>query len=140
MKIQNKVEVFSPADGFNRNHRKEKHFQREYCIIEGIGQKTKTPITLRIYGTNAANYCCLWIYGEFNYEGMKHQLSFQGSGMANGYGYHRPSEAAQLAIESAGIRLKNHIGGRGDDAISDALYAIADYLGIKNPYLHTANP
>lgn len=132
-----KVTSFNPSNKLNSSHRKENHFQEEFSIIAFDGTKFSAPITCRTYGTQAKNYCCLWIHGQF--KGIEKYVSVSGSGSAGGYGYHRPSAAAQEAINGAGFNLAEAIDGRGDSAIEDALKAIAEYLGIKNYYLHKAN-
>lgn len=48
------------------------------------------------------------------------------SGVAKGYGYHKPSAALADACCKAGIELSEDISGRGDDAMEQALRAIAD--------------
>lgn len=123
--------------GFNRNHRKENHFLNEYKVLTIEGDKIKEIISCRIYGTNAMNYCCLWVQGD----------SFKsGSGSAGGYGYHRPSAAVQEAINNAGYQLQDDngkplsISGVGETAIKDALEAIAKYAGFSNVQIFEAHP
>jgi hypothetical protein len=66
-------------------------------------------------------------------------LSRNGSGSAGGYGYHRPSAAAQEAIENAGFTLANRIDGVGESAMREAVLAIAAALGYPGAFLHTAH-
>lgn len=64
-----------------------------------------------------------------------------GSGVAEGYNYHRPSAATAEAIETAGFTLAEPMEGRGQEAMEEALKAIALHLGMKPEsfYLHHSN-
>jgi hypothetical protein len=103
-----------------RAHRKEKSFMEQYSGIVIIDGELQEAVTLRLYGTNARNYACLW-YNDKNAWGS-------GSGVAGGYGYHRPSAAAAEAFQSAGVQLTNDISGRGDRAIEEAVVALTKAL------------
>jgi len=85
-------------------------------------------IEARLYGTGNANTCCLWVSGA-----GENKVSTQGSGRAGGYGYHRPSAALAQAISNAGFTLSRDIAGVGDDAMQEALLAMAKALKIKKP-------
>lgn len=111
--------ITSKPKGNIAPNRKEKHFTAQYSIVTGDYSQ---PVILRLYGTQAKNYACLWV----NYK----EVHISGGGSAGGYGYHRPSAAAQVAINNAGIALSADIDGRGDSAIQDALKAIARALGL----------
>jgi hypothetical protein len=129
-----KVKSIQPKDGINaKSHRKENAFMYEYAVIAKHKGEFTIPLTIRIYGTQAANYACLWACN------IQDGVYFSGSGRATGYGYHRPSEAAGIAIQSAGIELDAPIGGRGDTAIEDALRAIATHYGYTDFYIHKAH-
>lgn len=101
------------------SNRKEKHFTAQYSIVTSDYSQ---PVILRLYGTQSTNYACLWV----DHEGVH----ISGGGKAGGYGYHRSSAAAQVAINNAGIALSQDIDGRGEGAIQDALKAIARALGL----------
>lgn len=105
-------------EGINaKAHRKENNFQEEYNIVSFEGGEFKQPVTLRIYGTAAKNYACVWCNDErLNYS--------TGSGSAGGYGYHRPSAAADEALRKAGFSF-DPIDGRGTSAIFTILQSIA---------------
>lgn len=114
---------------FNTRHRKEGACYLEVRKIVTIDPTEKNPrhrahvpVELRLYGTGRTNTACLWINHNDTHR--------HASGSAGGYGYHRPSAAAQEAIENAGIKLSKRIDGVGDDAIDEALGAIADTLGV----------
>lgn len=124
---------------WTRSHRKEgKCFFDSYSVIDLANpnkygrNEMHALIELRLYGTGNQNFACLWVHGE--------QINTQGSGRAGGYGYHRPSAAAGEAIRNAGFSLSHDIGGVGDDAIKEALGAIAECLGIKNFGIFHAHP
>lgn len=123
--------------GFNRNHRKENNFLSEYLVIQpkynllNESIEMKQVISLRIYGTNAMNYACLWVYAN-DYK--------SGSGSAGGYGYHRPSAAAEEAINAAGYSLDESISGVGESAIKKALNAICKLEGFKDCQIFEAHP
>lgn len=85
------------------------------------------PIDARFYGTGKTNSAALWIHRE--------GIHASGSGIAGGYGYHRPSAALQKAIENAGFTLSEEIAGVGESAMREALLAIASEIGIKRPAL-----
>jgi hypothetical protein len=103
-----------------KKHRKENNFQEEYLGLIVKDGEIFNAINCRFYGTQAKNYCCLW----FN-NGEKWA---SGSGSSGGYGYHRPSAAAEEALRSAGVQLTEHISGRGDSAIKDSLMSLLEYL------------
>jgi hypothetical protein len=98
-------------------HRRENNFMYGYKIIFTDKGRLFEPVDLRIYGTNARNYACIWIAGKGRYG--------SGSAWAGEYGYHRPSAAAEKAIKSAGIKLSQPIDGAGNEAIESAIMAIA---------------
>ena len=106
------------AEGINGSYR-EKPFQESFLFVERESLDVK--IDVRIYVTQARNYCCLWVRGGDGWN--------SGSGWAGGYGYHRPSAAMQKALSAAGIELDHAIDGRGDSVMQDAIMAIAKHLG-----------
>lgn len=80
----------------------------------------RDAITVRIHGTSAMNRVSVWVHGDGG---------CAGHGTAGGYGYHRVSAAMQEALTSAGIKLAVPIDSVGDQAMEDALLAIAAHLG-----------
>lgn len=103
------------SQNFNRNHRKENHFQQQYTGLVLVGNELLEAVTLRIYGTRAVNYAALWYNNQEKWA--------SGTGKAGGYGYHRPSAAAAEAFEAAGVELAD-ISGRGSQAIEDAVKSL----------------
>lgn len=123
-------------------HRKEGkcHFE-SFSIIDPdrLWERSKgqheaaAVIDLRLYGTGSRNYACIWIAKEpWGWA--------SGSGWAGGYGYHRPSAAAEEAINNAGFTISQNIGGAGDEPVIETLFAIAKLIGVKKPILHKAHP
>lgn len=132
---------------FTPSHRKENNKFNEWAAIVKTESGFKVPVTLRTYYTSSggSNTACVWISGEVaegggNYLNERY-ISTQGSGTAGGYGYHRPSAAAQEAINNASFTLSEPIDGRGDRAIEEAVRAIAVFFGYKSEdiYIHQAN-
>lgn len=129
------VTDFNPTDGINANsHRREKQFIETFQLLRRGERSTynlagiKTVAELRIYGssTGATNTACLWVNCS------DRGIHCNGSGVAGGYGYHRPSAAAYRAFETAGIKFNKGIAGVGDSAIKSALMALGASLGYKN--------
>lgn len=113
---------------FTLSHRKEKHFYKQItAVIINEDGRAYDGVTLRIYGTDAKTYACIWTASNCSWKNAR-DLWRNGSGSAGGYGYHRASAAAEEAITNAGIELDEHIGGRGDVAMSEAVEAIAEAL------------
>lgn len=103
-------------------NRKEKHFVAQYT---GVNSDLNAVIEARIYATANCHYACVWIHDR------KHNIHLSGAGKAGGYGFHRASEALERALHDAGITLNEHIGGRGEGAMRDALSAIMKALGFR---------
>jgi hypothetical protein len=115
---------------FTSSHRKEgKCWFWGFKVIdldgEGYKNTARTVVDARVYGTDTVNTACLWVSTE--------SMHTSGSGKAGGYGYHRQSAALGCAIESAGFSLSSRIDGVGDDAMREALLAIARAVGVKRP-------
>lgn len=125
----------NPQNNINaKAHRKEDKLDREFAAIVPAPEKwRRNPVTLRTYRTGSTAYACLWVNGETIY--------CSGSGKAGGYGYHKASAAAQVAINSAGIELSKSIDGVGDEAIEEAVKAIAVAMGYEEGeiYVHVAH-
>jgi len=119
------------AGELNPQHRKENNFMAEYAAIDR--ESGDVVVTLRIYGTNARNYACVWINSGKEY------INLSGSGFAGGYGYHRPSQAAENALLAANIELSERIGGLGERMTSYAVRAVAVALGYPNAIIHRAH-
>lgn len=103
------------------SHRKDMLMTGYKLVTAMPDYKIKELVDARIYGTQARNYACVWIKRDGAWTA--------GSGYAGGYGYHRPSAALEVALEKAGVTLSSQIGGVGDDAMKEALYAVAEAMG-----------
>ena len=115
---------------FTSSHRKEgKCWFWGFKVIdldgEGYKDGAKTVVDARVYGTGTTNTACLWV--------STRDMHASGSGKAGGYGYHRQSAALGVAIENAGFSLSSRIDGVGDDAMREALLAIARAVRVKRP-------
>lgn len=117
-------------EGKIRNNRKDNAFTHQYQVITN---ELEAPITVRIYSTQARNYACVWINDS------KKQIHLSGGAFAGGYGYHRPSAALEVALEDAGIHLSSQIAGVGEQAMKDALLAVAKALGYKKAQVFVAH-
>jgi hypothetical protein len=120
---------------FTTSHRKEgKGWVHGFHIIDAAtatkGERAH-GIELRTYTSGGStSTACLWIHNAPGAFG-----SVSGSGSARGYGYCRKSAAAEEAINNAGFTLSKNIGGVGETAIREALFAIAEEIGMKTPIL-----
>ena len=127
-----KIKSVKFLENFNRNHRKENHFMEQYTALVSTKDGMREAVTLRVYGTKTMNYVCLWFNNGNQWAA--------GTGIAGGYGYHRPSAAAAEALTKAGVEFPERISGYGDEAIRDAVQALAKKLyPRKKVYIHKAH-
>ncbi len=124
-----KVTSFTPQTAFNASNRKEKLFYESYEVVTFDGKEFRNPISLRLYGSNAKNYACIWINAAKT--AKRDSIHVSSTGNAGGYGYHRASAAVEEALRAAGFRFDESISGVGDSAIKSALGAICKHLGFK---------
>lgn len=119
------------------NFRKEKGFFSSFsAIVPDEKGKLFSAIDLRFYFVGrdgmSPTYACIWIVdrkGNFT----------SGGGKASGCGYHKPSAAAQDAMQAAGVTLSKSISGVGEGAIERALIAICEAMGYTEVYIHHAH-
>jgi hypothetical protein len=131
---------FTPKEGIQASkHRKENHFLYSYKLVAVYKGGLVEIADLRIYGTNAMNYACFWFLGNRGTEKHQKTARASGSGSAGGYGYHRPSAAADEAFRSAGLSLGVDISGRGDSALESALLSLGAFLGYKKCHVLKAH-
>lgn len=126
------------GDNFKTSHRKENSSFKEFAAICKTSKSGfETPVVLRYYFTKSgsSNSACIWV------NCVKANIHTDGSGVAGGWGYHRPSAAAAIAIKNAGFDIGFAIDGRGDSAIEEAILAICEFLGYKQQsvYIHMAH-
>ena len=110
-------------DGFNPNHRKQSGFSCGYKALAIEGERIKEILDLRIYQPQSICYVALWVQCNNH---------ASGTGKAGGYGYHKPSAAAESAFQSAGYELDESIGGRGDSMIEKAIESVCALHGYEN--------
>lgn len=117
--------IFTKSDFYNikesaYNARDKQALLHQYSVIAETENGIREIVIARLYASllRDANRvtCILWTNGRHN---------ANASGTASEYGYHRGSAALADAIRNAGIELSENISGRGDDAIREALLAIA---------------
>lgn len=136
-------------------NRKENHFFYSYSVLVPYkaarlpkeymreGETMARVIDARIYFTpsrmygNTA-YACIWV-NDRKREGRREAINTSGGGKAGGYGYHKASAALQSAIDNAGIKLNQSIGGVGESAMREALCAMARALGYRNFHILEAH-
>jgi hypothetical protein len=112
----------------------ENHFVREYAAINPANNAA--PVVLRLYCTNNGTWgCAVWV-GNGTVSGAG---GWRGRSNNTSGGYHKASEAAEMAIRDAGISLSEHISGAGDTAIYEAVKAIAAVVVGDNYILHVAH-
>ena len=112
--------IKSLADSDNvAKYRKEKGFYRQISMIDS--RDGSAIVQARWYwpGRDGAStcYCCVWIHGDDSHG--------RGGGRAGGYGYHKESAALLAALNDAGAYVSEDIGGRGDQAMFEALEVLA---------------
>lgn len=126
------VEAIRTSD---RDRQYKNGLDHGYKAVMIQGKELKSLVEIRIGSTASAAYACAWLYSPKvkDKEGHTVKPSFwnSGSGRAGGYGYHRPSAAAAEALSRAGVKLSEDIGGRGDQAIRDAVEAAGKALAPK---------
>lgn len=110
-------------------HRNENHFYQELALINL--DTGKVELRVRFYCPNSVVYCCVWLHHN--------TIHTSGSGKASGYGYHKPSAAMQAAFGNAGIKLSEHIDGRGDSAMRDAMQAVGEFLSDSRYMVHNSH-
>ena len=140
-----------------RNLGSKKETVREMHVVAIKGGKIHHPINAWFYTCRSSQastvYCSVWISrpGEPKKDGTGYTDGFytSGRGSAGGYGYHKESSALASALYAAGVELygspygrdekpvkmtakqRCYIGGCGDQAMVDALKAVAKALGFS---------
>lgn len=126
------VEAIRTSD---RDRQYKNGLDHGYKAVMIQGKELESLVEIRIGSTASAAYACAWLYSPKVKDKEDHTVkpSFwnSGSGRAGGYGYHRPSAAAAEALSRAGVKLSEDIGGRGDQAIRDAVEAVGKALAPK---------
>ena len=111
-----------------RNYSGKKELISVYDLVAYKDGKLHHLMTIRSWmgrsKTASTVYSSIWVHAQGYWT--------SGTGTAGGWGYHKTSAAAGYAIRSAGITLDEIIDGRGDQAIREAMEAIALALGFDN--------
>lgn len=117
--------TFTKSDVYNiseaaQKARDKQALLRQFTVLGEDENGIREKVVARLYasvrpGANKIT-CILWSNGAHN---------ANASGWASGYGYHKGSAALASAIENAGIKLSENISGCGNDAMREALLAIA---------------
>lgn len=132
--MKQSVISFVPAKNINVvSHRKESHYKGGYKIITFKNNEFEEIVDLKIYSTKATTFACVWVRNEYN-------IKASGSGKSTGYAYHRESHAIELALNSAGLKFKESISGRGKSSIETFLNAIARYFNLENFTIIESHP
>jgi hypothetical protein len=152
--------IFTTSHDNAKNMHGDKETTNQWIVTD---KKTEREIvTCRAYMSRSTNasvvYASVWINGQN--EAKKPQgwewFHTAGHGNAGGYGYHRTSAAVAAALRSAGVELygspynrndadvkkpmarRVHFGGCGDQAVEDALLAVAYAAGCTDAILTKA--
>jgi len=117
-----------------KDHRNAKNLYRDkeevdsLTVVATYKGKLYKPVMARFWmaRSNQASvvYCSIWVHSRHK------QIDVSGYDSAGGYGYHKESSALAGAIRSAGIKLDKDIDGVGDNAMEDAVEAIARAAGF----------
>lgn len=131
----NKINADITSITTNQNYsanRKVKHYIRSYVVVAILNDELHELVDCRLYDTGSTAYCCLLIHDELN------GIYGSGAGKVSAYGKHLTSEAVEIAINQAGIRLDQKIGGKGENAIKKVLYAIGQAFNYEKCYVIVA--
>ena len=113
------------------NARDKQAFIQQITVLAIVDGAIRELAECRLYMSRSASRitAILWVHGD---------KYASGSGLADGYGYHKQSAAVESAIYAAGFELSEHIGGRGEQAMIEGLKAVAlaAYPGIDASTLH----
>ena len=115
-----------------KSARRDTGFVREIAILNPA---TGSPIvTARIYQPGTVARCSVWISSRGN------GTYGRGQGEAGGGGYHKASAALEAALRDAGVQISRAISGVGDQAMRDALEAVAHAVaGRGRVIIHEAH-
>ena len=93
-------------------------------------------VTARWYmgRSSSANvvYCTVWFHSPTFERSHGEWTDASGTGQAGGGGYCKSSAAFESAMEKAGIKCDQGIGGHGMDVVAEALLALGKQAGFEN--------
>lgn len=116
---------------------REKELVHAFHVINLDGDKSDYKnypelVDCRLYmgrsSSSSVVYCAIWIKLLDRW--------IVGRGNAGGYGYDKMSAAVDGALDSAGFKFDEGIGGVGNDAIKDALIAVCEHFGYNKERLY----
>jgi len=121
--------TFTKKDQRNgKNLCRDKEEVNSLRVIAAYKGKLYNPVIVKMWmgRSNSASvvYASIWVHSRHK------GIDVSGHGSAGGYGYHKESAALMDAITSAGIKLDKNIDGVGDNAMKDAVEAIAHAAGF----------
>lgn len=134
-----KVTSFTPQpwkvyDTVHKN-RKENALWRSVIVVRKPDMAE--VLTLRLYHPGACRvYACVWaniddIPAVAAMEWEKREKFAHGAGdHVDGWGYHKPSAAAEYALRRLGFKFDRSFGGHGDGAVKEACLAAARTMTI----------
>ena len=133
-------EGYKDIDSSKFSVRDTKVFAHQFECILFSEQGAESLLTARLYTDKKGGnvYALLWVKCRNT---DKNDVDYRrGYGRAGGYGYHKGSAAIEEALDAAGIKLSEHVGGRGWEACKDAFTAVCkDYVykkyGIDYPHM-----
>lgn len=100
---------------------------RGYAVVTlGDSGFLITPIKARVWRSRRGTgplYASIFVHAN------ERGIHTTGHAKVGGGGFHMISEAIERACTSAGITFSEEFGGHGDDAVEQALLALADHLG-----------
>lgn len=117
--------TFTKSDFYNISNaayraREKQALLHQYSVIAETENGIRELVIARLYASLRRNStrvtCILWTNGPHN---------ANASGNDDSYGHHRGSAALADAIRNAGIELTENISSRGNEAMREALLAIA---------------
>lgn len=113
-------EVYAVSESA-RKARDKQALVHQYSAIGLVENELREIVTLRLYMSASASANRVTAILFVN----AYPISIAASGSASGYGKHKGSAAVADAIANAGIPLSENVSGVGNDAIREALKAIA---------------
>lgn len=113
-------EVYAVSESA-RKARDKQALVHQYSAIGLVENELREIAILRLYMSASASASRVTAILFVN----AYPIGITASGSASGYGYHKGSAAAADAIANAGISLSENISGVGNDAMQEALEAIA---------------
>ena len=104
------------------------HLSRGYkAITITENGKMFELVYVRIGATDSTCYACVWIHGADKWA--------YGGGKAGGYGYHKASAALAEAFVKAGVKFDESFSGCGNEAMKEAVKAVAEYIANSPVYV-----